>query len=466
MLQQAFSWVKKGIDYPARLFLILAVSFGSLFVFLIPPFQAPDEPTHFYRAFQISEGGLISKKLTYGTGGFLPSSLVEITQPFNHLIFNPLAKTNHPTIRQALSKPLDPARRQEVRFENTSLYPPVSYIPQSLGISLVRLLGGGPLTMLYFARLFNLAAWIALIFLAIKKLPTGHYAAVAFALLPMSLFQAASVSGDVITTSLSFLLTALLFASMVGGRPINNGGLFIITATAISLAFCKLPYFLIALLVWVVPARRFGSVRRYFTWSAGITLAVMLLGTVWSLAARSVFVNLREVANEAAQLQFIISHPLTYVIILGRTFFSTFSDPLLIQVVGLLGWLDTKLPIWTTLAAWLAVALGLLKGSHGLDSEAKFAPIQKLASAVIGVSIVGIITTLLYLTWNSVGAKYVEGLQGRYFIPLAFLVLSQVPNNLRLNNSSIFTRNKMVVILLTTILTSTSIVLYFRYWPS
>ena len=40
----------------AAVFAGLALLFGSIFVFLIPPFQSPDEPNHFLRAFQVSEG--------------------------------------------------------------------------------------------------------------------------------------------------------------------------------------------------------------------------------------------------------------------------------------------------------------------------------------------------------------------------------------------------------------------------
>jgi len=41
---------------PERAFLIVGFIFGVAILILTPPFQVPDEPQHFFRAFQLSEG--------------------------------------------------------------------------------------------------------------------------------------------------------------------------------------------------------------------------------------------------------------------------------------------------------------------------------------------------------------------------------------------------------------------------
>lgn len=40
----------------AKSFLFIFLLFGTLMVFLTPPFQVPDEINHFYRAWQVSTG--------------------------------------------------------------------------------------------------------------------------------------------------------------------------------------------------------------------------------------------------------------------------------------------------------------------------------------------------------------------------------------------------------------------------
>ena len=44
---------------PRRVFLVSAVLGGAAFIVTTPPFQVPDEPAHFYRAYSVSEGRLL-----------------------------------------------------------------------------------------------------------------------------------------------------------------------------------------------------------------------------------------------------------------------------------------------------------------------------------------------------------------------------------------------------------------------
>ena len=45
-------------DNKHPLFAMLALAFGFLYAFVLPPLQAPDEFAHFYRAYSVSEGYL------------------------------------------------------------------------------------------------------------------------------------------------------------------------------------------------------------------------------------------------------------------------------------------------------------------------------------------------------------------------------------------------------------------------
>ena len=64
-----------------RVALRLALFSGLLWVALIPPFQSPDEPNHFFRAWQISEGHFFPEKTAdRRLGGVLPESVVESRQ--------------------------------------------------------------------------------------------------------------------------------------------------------------------------------------------------------------------------------------------------------------------------------------------------------------------------------------------------------------------------------------------------
>ena len=45
-----------------KIFVFLALIFGLLYVFILPPFQSVDEGNHFFRTYQISTGRFIPKE--------------------------------------------------------------------------------------------------------------------------------------------------------------------------------------------------------------------------------------------------------------------------------------------------------------------------------------------------------------------------------------------------------------------
>ena len=58
-----------------KIFLLLAVVFGFLYVFILPPFQSVDEGMHCFRAYQISQGKFLADNLNGKIGDTIPSSL-------------------------------------------------------------------------------------------------------------------------------------------------------------------------------------------------------------------------------------------------------------------------------------------------------------------------------------------------------------------------------------------------------
>src|SRR5262245_40105858 len=133
-------WPRRG---PERVWICLGLVFGGLLLAITPPLQVPDEEAHFYRAFQVSDGGLIAEKRDARSGGWIPESLVVVTDRFIGLAHSQ-QRTTVAAIVDAFSIPLDPSLRQFVGFENTSPQTPLSYLPQSLGMRLGRALGLGP----------------------------------------------------------------------------------------------------------------------------------------------------------------------------------------------------------------------------------------------------------------------------------------------------------------------------------
>ena len=91
---------------------------------------------------------------------------------------------------------------------------PLAYVPQALGMTLARVLGFGSMGLLFLGRFMNLVFYVAMTYLAMKRLPFGKEVLFGVALLPMTLHLTGSMSYDTVIMGLAFYFTATCLDSM------------------------------------------------------------------------------------------------------------------------------------------------------------------------------------------------------------------------------------------------------------
>ncbi len=417
-----------------RWFAAVGLAFGILFVFITPPFQVPDEPVHFYRTYQIAQGRLFAERRDGSAGGVLPVSLVDVVEALSGDIpFHPENKADPVAIRNALPVPLDPTRTAFVSFPNTAIYSFIPYLPQALAVWAGRQFELSPLWLLYIGRLANLFVSILLIGMAIRITPIFRQGFLLIGLLPMTVFQMASLSPDAATNGLALLFTALVLALAFDDRrcltPPRVGLLALLAALV---AASKSAYFPLAFLIFLVPAGKARSRRAYLVAALLVIAAGLASFALWTRISSEVFVPFYRGGYPSfdAAFQFILDHPLLFVRKLaGNLYYYGFFY--VHSFVGILGWLDTPLPL-----AWVAIEVLALAALAVFDG-----PWLKLTRwqwvivfGVLTASVVMVITSQFVL-WTRMAAGSINRAQGRYFIPvapLAFLLLRNLwPRSLR-----------------------------------
>lgn len=413
---------------PELALMLLGLSFGGLLIAITPPFQVPDEQVHFYRAYQVSDGGLVAERHGGESGGWVPESLPALIGPFMGLRHHSRKTTTVDEILDGFAIPLDRPRRRFVRFETSAVYTPIPYLPQTLGIGLGKALALGPLALLYLGRVANLVTSLLLILLAIRVAPVFKWVFVLLALMPMNAFLMASVSADAFTNAIALLFTAMMLRLALTGSRIDTGLLAAVFATSLLLSLSKQAYAALLLFFLAVPVRQLGSRRRYLAVFASlVALSAAALGG-WALLAREVYAPpawMNDV-DPAAQLRWILASPKQFAeLLLDRLSWPRvrlYSD---LMVGRALGWMDTPIPqaaIRSYQLVLIAAALFDSRGENRIGARVKIA-----ALAVVFVDFV-LIGTMAYLAGNPVGAKQIAGIQGRYFIPLSPLLLLTLYN--------------------------------------
>jgi uncharacterized membrane protein len=421
---------------PEKSFCALALFVGLLLLIIIPPFEVPDEPQHFFRVYQISEGTFIGEKINNLAGGYIPNSIVEMSNDiFGQSTLkagicrmkNPPKYSKDKFLKYATASAVPAKGRQFVDFKNTILYCPVVYAPQVFGFLIAKIANLQPIWYIYFGRLFNLLAFVFIVYYAIKLTPIYKWGFVLISLMPMTIAQVVSLSADTITIAVCFLIIAKILNCALSSEKERIDYIDVGTVAVLSLilGLCKSSYVLVPFLFLIIPVRKFSSYHTYI-----VSILIVVFSTfsglfIWSLLIKNIYLPMRDGVNPGLQFHYIVNYPQLFLF----DFFKTFKVNLVSIVksfVGVLGWLNTPLP-----RKWIAFYLCLLWfcGLFESRSEIKVSVYSKIISGVILFFSIFIVTVMIYMSWNKIGAPVVEGLQGRYFIPIAPLLFIPFYNN-------------------------------------
>jgi len=281
-------WLLTFNPAPETIYLPIAVTFGLLFAFITPPFQVPDEPSHLYRAYQVSELNLFKYHDS------IPKSLVHLAAISERMKFNVAQKTSRKEILGLSSISLAPEEKTYAESPNYI----IPYLPQAMGMLFGRIFNTSPIFHFYLGRILNLLTAVFLLFLAIKITPVFKWVFFLLGIMPMTLYLMASLSYDASTICLTFLFIAIVFKlAFDTTQKISARLLLFLFIIGILLASSKPPYYIAVFAFLIVPVGKFGSWKKYLITFTGLVVAVLVVSQLW-MPARKFFKNFT--ANVAA----------------------------------------------------------------------------------------------------------------------------------------------------------------------
>lgn len=443
---------------PEKAFLILGIIFGIAFLLVTPPFQVADESTHFYKSLYLSDGHILPEKQGDETGFYVTKSAIETVGAFQSLPFHPENKIKMDYTPSLVNLPLLNSNKTFVDCSGAAIvsYPPFPYLASASVISLGKLFNFSPLVLFYFGRIINLFLYILIVYMAIRLMPVHKWVLLLLALMPMTLFEAASISADSFTIAVSFFTLALLFNFTFNDvkMEIDSKDLCIMGALFLILALSKQVYSLLIFLFFMLPSSKFGGSKKKFFKFIYIFLPIVLVVVLWSFLVKGLYTPL----GVKSQISFLLSNPLVFLPIVLKTLLIN-TNYYITWFVGNLGWLDTPLPDWLVYFYLAMLVLTALLDKNEIKINLK----QKIVPLIIFIAISVSIFFLEYLTWTSVGNNKINGVQGRYFIPIApLLLLSLYNNKLRISNK--WRWNWLVILAVVLALLVTLFILVKRYY--
>lgn len=449
-----------------QIFAAAGLSLGLMFLFVLPPLSAPDEVSHYISAYQLSSH-IMGKTANAADGRVLIRARDSFIEDLDGVMaadgsgvkdqgdVQPRDRAAKPhdaasgprksvvlgqeltegTYRSIHDRALNPGNEEGtwISYQPPVRTTPLAYVPQALGLTLARITGLGGLGLLYMGRLFNLLFFTAMGCLTIRKMPFGKAVAAGVYLLPMTLHLAASFSYDVMIISLSGYFAAVCLHLAYKARRVRVRDVVILALVIGVMGPCKMVYGMIAGFCLLIPVKKFGGWKK---WTAG---AVAVLG---SFAASMVLVNSRTVAMYTEASQGYIP----WAGEAGYTFAQLIHNPLLVfrmcyntlayqgetlfsgMMGAALGNMDPVLntPFVVILGLTAVLLLLALKkpGEELAMSMGNRAWIWFLSFLCLGALMFSML-----LAWTPVSSRVIEGVQGRYLLPLLPMFLLTLKNN-------------------------------------
>ena len=427
-----------------KIFIGIFLFFGLMILFMRPPYRLMDEPVHFARAWQISEGIFLSPLKIYdGEKNFgwenrspeaatekmysasVPASLVPDEFIFAIEDDSTLKKFSADELKKFLSTPLNVDEREDGLIPNTGVYPPLTYFPQAVAAFFGRILNLNAGIIFYLMGLSGLIFVAACVFWSMKFLPEAKQLIFLLAMLPMFLIEAASTSADAVTFGVCFLGTAWLLSLRNSTEKFSRAEIFGLIILSIMLACSKSVYGTILLLYFLIPRERVGSLKKFLSLGALILFLNLFTSLIWTwlsvgltgveLATIKQYLGVENV-DVAAQKIFIAEHPTEFLYALIHSldvakFYYWFSFMGMWGANGELFMSPTFYILYSIILIFFALTnnLTLKLNERGLLIFAA------------GISIFALFL-YDYLIWVPVGAEFIRGVQGRYFIPIAPMI--------------------------------------------
>lgn len=282
-----------------------------------------------------------------------------------------------------------------------------------------------PFSLLFkLGRLGNLIIYALVMALAIRKTPVGKGILAFIGLMPAPMMLAGVYSYDPTVTAFTALSCAYMLEAMLNQeRRLSIRDFAVIMGAFFWGCRIKAVYAPLILMGFLIPADRFETKKKRNWMRAGFAAMFLLMMASFVLPvliSPSETGDLRGGAtSEAGQMSYVLGQPLVYAAVLFKNIFASFSSYVLGEgVFGTLGHLGTISFPWLLYAASTAVILTDTRSSCG-KTLTKY---QRVWIFLLAGACAVLVWTSMYIAFTPPGNTYIEGVQGRYYLPFLFLV--------------------------------------------
>ena len=387
-----------------KIFLVVGLLVGFLYIFIVPMNAQQDEGGHFLRTWEIAEGNLLSKG---GEGTQAPQGVWEAISRQEEDSYHEYIRVYKKTGIMAGDEYADIPNYNDG-------YSPFSYIPQIVAIWLGKIVNLPVIPIMYIGRLFNMFCCVFVLYLCIKYIPFLKKMVFFIAMLPMSMnnFASLSADGSMICAGIA-LITFVLYARETMKKKLTYNHFLLLLLICVVLVMTKPIYAFMCLMVFWIPRERFKSKKHKY-------LFIGALGaiTLWMVILRMWLtpMNVDEYGMREIYTQMMLQQPHQALWIVFRTIIEWPWMYLGMMFGNSLEWFTADV-----YEPYTIVMLGLMTLLM-FERDGRASKSLRIFSIVSSLIMVIVIFLSELMIWTDANSKFITGVQGRYFLPFLLLI--------------------------------------------
>lgn len=401
-------------------FVVMSVLLGLIYIVLIPPYFTPDEEYHFAVSYAASSR-ILNEPVVNEEGNVLVRETdYNYYQAYLDSGGNELSRNSYIAEIEGIFSDNSETLSEQYHIRKLPNKTALIYIPQIVGVTLARILNLNGALLFLLGRATTFVTYLLLMGGAIKLMPYAKLVMITIGCFPMMLELGTSYNYDAILLPTCFFTIAYIFHLAYKAEKVRKRDFAVLALMLSIICLIKAVYAVIFLLALIIPKEKFGSGKMKLIMAIGmICIGFFVLGfTNVSSTIGAVSENSEEIATWSGEknysIQSICNDPLHILGVFFRTFYRN-ADYYIGSAIGRnLGWLNFGITplIFSGYIVLLFVSV--------LKKEDK--PLMKTSEKVISLVYCAVVTGLVYisllLSWTRETSQLVEGIQGRYFLPV------------------------------------------------
>lgn len=445
--------IKENIQ---NIFIYMATTIGIAMLFLVPPFNVPDESSHFTKSFVMAD------HIRVKDNGYvdIPKFVEAFTNKYTHSIHKQGIKYDGVNYFSDIYLGckyygLEETDLINVNYTNTRYLPVLPYLPSVAIMFIGKHLGFSPMLLLIISRFIDLFIVLVLAYIVINMTPKFKKIFFIVCLFPIFLQQSAAINQDYLTNISCILFVSYVLKCKYSETVVRTKDKLILLLIGIVIACCKFGYFPIALTVFLIPNKKFESKREGILIKVGILAFILVLSYILSIYRVA---KLDDIISKYYSVGYIFKHPMDSIKIFFNTFIIRWQSDVLCSLAD--GFLYSTVSHKATLNFIVILCYLALIFAYDENNSAKLNKKERVIFVITAIAIFGIVYVAAFSNWTETGSRTISGIQSRYFIPAVLTLYMGISSSLikikSKNNNLVYCNIMMLVysIIIFTIITS------------